>query len=336
LQEKTLICPYKVERLILQKTNSDRSLTMDLWETYADCCETILRDCLQSGESQADALSALGHWGFDPDRLDEVPVGLFSDRPTVQQGLIAAGFSAEAIHAAKVLADARLPGRLIGPIRDPDKRIVSFWARDPRNIRSKDLYLHANWKQRVPLFGLDVALPATAEHHGLLIIVEDLLDALLFHEQGIGNTAAIAGPLHEMTAARWNSLGSLGLRAVILAPDNGDSVERHREILETLRLAFRTAVPQIFVLDPDDLQGMPRPAEFLRHRGRSQFLALLETLCISPGQYKAQAIRLPVVETPSQPAPPPRPKPKPAVKRVSRGGYCTLHRCGETDCFCFD
>ena len=332
---------------------------MDLWELYSDRCEALLRDSLHAGEARSAARGALREWGFDPDRLNGVPVGLFLDRATVQKGLSEAGFSTDMIRAAKVMADARLPGRLVGPVRDPDGRIVSFWARDPRDVRQKDLYLRANWKESVPLFGLDVALRA-AQGHGLLIVVEDLLDALLFHDRGVCNVAAIAGPLHEMTATRWDRLGTFGLQAVVLAPNADGPDDRHAEILDVLRRAFRTASPEIFVLPPADLDGMARPAEFVRRRGRAEFLALLERFCISAGQYKALSVQLSFWEVPPRPKPlpmpepPPQPEPEPEplpesepsprrepaaevwVGRAARDGYCKLHRCAENDCFCFD
>lgn len=344
-------------RLLIQQSGA-----MDLLETYADRCEALLRDSLHAGEVRSAARSALRERGFDPDHLNGVPVGLFLDRAAVYQGLSEAGFSDEEIQAAKVLADARLPGRLLGPIRDPAGRIVSFWARDPRDARRKDLYLRARWKEIVPLFGLDVALRAAEGHHGLLLIVEDQLDALLFHDQEIRNVAAIAGPLHEMTAARWRLLGKFDLRAAILVPDAAGPGGRHDEILDVLRQAFRSGAPEVFVLPPDDLQGMAGPAEFLRRRGRPEFLALLERFCISAGQYKALSVRLPFWEVPARllppakPVPPPREeppvekvqlvkqapviKPAPAVERwvgcAARDGYCKLHQCAENDCFCFD
>jgi hypothetical protein len=338
---------------------------MDLWELYCDRCEALLRDSVHAGEARSAARGALRDWGFDPDELNGVPVGLFLDRASVQKGLSEAGFSIDMIRAAKVLADARLPGRLVGPIRDPDGRIVSFWAREPRDASQKDLFLRANWKESVPLFGLDVALRA-AKGHGLLIVVEDLLDALLFHDREICNVAAIAGPLHEMTAARWNRLGMFGLQAVVLAPNAGDPDGRHTEILEVLRRAFRTAAPEIYVLPPTDLEGMATPAEFLRRRGRAEFLSLLERFCISAGQYKALSVQLSFWEVPPRPKPapmpepPPEPEPEPEplpesepppyeepaveetppaevwVGRAARDGYCKLHRCAENDCFCFD
>ena len=90
------------------------------------------------------------------------------------------GFSADEIRASNLLADSRLPGRLVGPIRDAGRRIISFWAKQPQHLEHS-LYLSSDWKEQAGVFGLDEAYPVVAHGRHDLLLVEDFWDAILLH-----------------------------------------------------------------------------------------------------------------------------------------------------------
>ena len=135
---------------------------------------------------------------------------------SMRAALAQADFTREEIRTSGLLADPRLPGRLVGPITDQTGRIVSFWAWDPTGQPPRWLYLKQDWKRQVGLYGIDVALPATADGTRNLLVVEEILDALLLHSHGLLQAAAIGGSAREMTSDRWHRLAAMGVRCATL------------------------------------------------------------------------------------------------------------------------
>ena len=137
---------------------------------FSDVGERLFSDArrlLQCGATdhglRAVCYNSLCSLGFDLQRLDSLPVGLFLNPSVMQEELLRAGFSREEIIASGLVSDSRVAERLIGPIRNVGGRIVSFWARHPEGLRPKYYFFRRDWRQEVPAFGLDVALSCPAD-----------------------------------------------------------------------------------------------------------------------------------------------------------------------------
>ena len=292
----------------------------------------------------------LAEQGFDLSALDELPMGLFVDRRRVGEQLEQMGFSAAEIAASQLAADPRLEGRLVGPIRGPDGRIESFWARHPGDRRPRYLF-KGKWKESVGLFGLDAALRPAAAGREHLVIVEQLLDALLFQSRGLGNVAAIGGPAHALTPQRWERLATLGVRRITVAVAV-DQQEWDR-VLSTLKATFPTrSGPEVFLLPPGIL---PRGgvARWVRDRGVDALRSLLEAAavhvdrcqaaetlkrCQAVAEDRLSAPALHVVAEPSAEPGDANPVAGPGTAAAcpSMEGTCRVHHCAHTECFCFD
>ena len=167
--------------------------------------------------------------------------------------LLHEGFSADEIRASNLLADSRLPGRLVGPIRDADGRIVSFWGRLPAQL-DRTLYLSSDWKEQVGVFGLDAAHRAVAQDRLGLLLVEDLWDAILLQARGYLSVGAIGNSPAEIIPQRWERLDELGIHRVTLVVDSFH--DSHEAAVAAIRQAsFSRRSPAIYVLPPAAVHG---------------------------------------------------------------------------------
>jgi hypothetical protein len=167
--------------------------------------------------------------------------------------LLRDGFSADEIRASNLLADSRLPGRLVGPIRDSGRRIISFWARLPQQL-DRSLYLSTDWKEEVGVFGLDEAYPAVVHGRHDLLVVEDLWDALLLHSHGCLAVGAIGSSPAEINSRRWERLDELGIHRVTLVVDSFH--DSHEACVAAIRQAASSRrSPAIYVLPPTAVHG---------------------------------------------------------------------------------
>ena len=97
---------------------------------------------------------------------------------------------------------------------------------------------------------------------------------------------------------------------------------------------------ELFFVLPERLAPWNTPSELVRSQGVEAFVALLDHawgLACTDGDAaeEPEPPRAATVEPlPSIEAVEPAPSPVPA--RPSQRGECLFHRCGETDCFCFD
>jgi hypothetical protein len=199
------------------------------------------------------ARTCLHQRGFDLRRLEHLPVGYFPAAEPIGQRLLRDGFSADEIRASNLLADSRLPGRLIGPIRGANRRIASFWARQPDKL-DRCLYLSTEWKELWGLFGLDVALPAVSGGRRDLLVVEDLLDALLLQSNGWAAVGAIGNSPAETGSRRWERLDDLGIHRVTLLVDSFH--DSHEAAVAAIRQAASSRRgPAIYVLPPAAVHG---------------------------------------------------------------------------------
>jgi hypothetical protein len=227
--------------------------TDSLREAFFRHAQALLAAADDRGEAWRAARACLHQRGFDLRKLEHLPLGYFPAVEPVWQRLLHDGFAADEIRASNLLADSRLPGRLIGPIRNAERRIDSFWAKQPENL-DHCLYLSTEWKERVGLFGLDVALPAVAGGRRDLLVVEDLWDALLLHAHGWAAVGAIGNSPAEVGPRRWERLDELGIHRVTLVVDSFH--ESHEAATAAIRqAACSRRSPAIYVLPPAAVHG---------------------------------------------------------------------------------
>ncbi len=199
------------------------------------------------------ARSCLHQRGFDLRKLEQLPFGYFPSAEPIWHGLLRDGFSADEIRASNLLADSRLPGRLVGPIRDAGRRIISFWAKLPKQL-DRSLYLSSDWKEEAGVFGLDEAYPAIAHGRQDLLLVEDLWDAILLQAHGYQGVGAIGNSPAEIAPRRWERLDELAIHRVTLVVDSFH--DSHEAAVAAIRqAAFSRRGPAIYVLPPTTVHG---------------------------------------------------------------------------------
>jgi len=271
------------------------------------------------------------------------------------------------------VADQRLAGRLVGPIVDLNGAIVGFWARHPQGSPPSYLYWRGGWRDDVPAFGLQAALAAAKARALSLVLVEDILDALLLWSHGLENVAALGDSVRRLDGPRWQRLAAGADRVVLAVGGDQTAGARLRRALEA---AFSAeAAPSIRVVPPEQL-ALSAPGELVRCRGAEHLRSLLEREPIPAYTFKAldllrthqprrgwtnaarrkamnEAVgfyawqstrRGETAELDAHFVPPivaalgwkwgatgP-----PAQPRATATGWCELHGCEATDCFCFD
>jgi hypothetical protein len=207
---------------------------------------------LAASEPLRAARACLTARGFDLARLAQLPLGLVTDLAAMRASLVASGFSPDEVKAANLLADPRLVGRLLGPIRNAQGEIVSFWAWQTQGLSPKCLYLTRGWKQAAGLFGLDLALRGGAAGAEPLLVVEELLDAILLYDRGVRHVAAIGGSGLEMSEDRWTRLALLGISRVVLVL--GEQTHTDRGMLAAVAASARAAAsPEVLIVPPGGL-----------------------------------------------------------------------------------
>jgi len=199
------------------------------------------------------ARGCLHQRGFDLRKLEQLPFGYFPAAEPIWHGLLRDGFSADEIRASNLLADSRLPGRLVGPIRDAGRRIISFWAKLPQHL-DRSLYLSSDWKEQAGVFGLDEAYPAVAHGRHDLLLVEDIWDAILLQTHGFPGVGAIGNSPADISSRRWERLDELGIHRVTLVVDSFH--DSHEACVAAIRqAAFSRRGPSIYVLPPVGVHG---------------------------------------------------------------------------------
>ncbi|HID76764.1 MAG TPA: hypothetical protein EYP56_12310 [Planctomycetaceae bacterium] len=266
--------------------------------------ELVHRSLLEEhgrGRAFGQARRYLRQRGLDLDHLDDLPLGWVGDREQIFRRLLAAGFSPAQIAASRLLADRRLPGRILGPIRDPSGRIVAFWAWRPDGGGPRYLFWKSGFDEQPGALGLDSAHGEGCGRPGDVLLVEDVLDALLLQSRGLANVGAIGGGPEQMHPGRWERLARQGVRRATLAiPQNPTAMVATLQALEN---GFRACPsPELFVLVPHpnaplvlDQPWTPLPrghrTQTLEgqpiHGYRYMALAILRKYCCSAGWSEA-------------------------------------------------
>jgi hypothetical protein len=276
------------------ETNPEEELAAQREERVANLLETFFLHAhflLLDDASREPAVDAvrdyLGVEGFPEVNMAMLSLGVVTGIDAMRAGLREAGFSAQEIEASGLTGDPRLAGRLISPIRDPFGRIVSFWARSPKDQRPRVLY-KGHWKDEVGLTGLDRALHPESGGLRNLIVVERVLDALLLQAAGVPNVAAIGGPASELTEARAAPLVHAGVRRITLALC--DDADGSSALAAAAHLRRFVRPIQVYVVPAACLEPCLTVAEFVQRNGLPQFQQRLEDDAIHAFCFQAEVI----------------------------------------------
>jgi len=349
--------------LLLPGDTQHQHRCLCLMESFFELAHGLLNDLSAADEAQTTARTFLDSLGFDVEHLATVPVGLFVDHDTITEGLRRAGFTPREIRKSGLVADSRLAGRLVGPIRGPTGRITGIWARHPYSRAPLYIYFQSGWDEGVAAFGLDVALRASCGQGSAIILVEDLLDALLLHSKGMLNVVAMVSSGNNMTAKRWEHFASLGVGRATLVLDNR-KFARRRSLAAVEEAFCAETAPAVRVLPPQALGDWTSPGQFARAGTVDAFKDLLKRKSVSAYRYKGldisrrhrSAVGRPQTALPIRCKVEARRVSSTAmaaanallrreadallddvtVHRPAADGICEIHRCEETDCFCFD
>lgn len=215
-----------------------------------------------------------------------LPLGVLPEAAVMEAVLGEAGFLPEEIAASKLLADPRLAGRLVGPIRDAQGRLVSFWARHPQGHSPRYL-IKGPWREELAVAGLDVALPALGAE-GDLLVVSDFAEAVLLQYHGFRPVAALGGPGTQMTARRWQRLAEQGVTRVTMAL-SGPHVRE--ELLAALDAAWAAErAPQVSVVLPEQFAEASSWSAWVDAHGVEAFGQMLQAVRMPAYRYCAQVL----------------------------------------------
>lgn len=280
-----------------------------------DCLETFLgiaRAALVSDAPQAvRAREYLAGRGFTAEHTEALGYGLCPSAKDARRYLGAAGFAPEEIEKSGLTSDGRWPGRLVIPWRDRWGAAATLVARDVTgDSEDAQKYLYLRGGRKPEFYGLDRLHRALRDDRRRpqprrpVAIVEGILDAETLRARGFASVLALGGDGTQLTAERWGTLASLGVRSAVLCLDFDPRPEPcgvhgrayclacsagaqgTRAALDGLTGA-RTA-PRVFVVDPVEIHraaGGPKdehggpakvdPDSLVRGRGLPAFEAVI-------------------------------------------------------------
>ena len=162
----------------------------------------------------------------------------------------------------------RFRGRVMFPIFDPQKRVVGFGGRvfgdgEPKYLNTPETRLY----QKGRLLYLAERAKMGMRETRRAIVVEGYMDAIMAHENDIGNTVAVLGT--ALTPDHVRYLKRFADEAVILFDGDSAGISSANRSLEALAEGELEA--RVCVL-PDELD----PCDFLQQRGREAFLSEME------------------------------------------------------------
>lgn len=260
-----------------------------LMESFFSVSHELLNHQFDSNDVGSVCQKYLSRLGFDLEHVDALPVGLFVDHSMMHGGLLEAGYNSEELDSAGLLADQRLAGRVIGPIRGLTGRITGFWARHPEGESPKYLYFSSGWKHEAIAFGLDLAIRACQASQGELVLIDDILDVLLLQSSGMLNVASLLNSATIVTPKRWQRFASLGIERVTLVM-NGDQDGASRT-LESINNVFRAAShPVVYVVPADEGIPFTSPGDYVRATSVADFVRFIDEQAVHAYFYHAWTI----------------------------------------------
>ena len=252
----------------------------DILETYI----TIAQEALKHDAPQPRrARTYLEGRGFRPEDVQTIGFGLCPSIRDAKRYLTNAGITPEEIEESGLVSDGRWPARLVWAWRDRWGAVATLVARDVsgecEDAGQKYLYLARAHKPG--FYGLDRLRKVLAAEPGRpVVIVEGLLDAEALRVCGFERVLALGGDGNQLSAARWEALTSLRVRAAVLCLDfdpRMEKCERHARpyrygcsagVQGTLaaldNLAGASAAPAVYVVDPRELHlaaGEPKDTQ---------------------------------------------------------------------------
>ncbi len=189
--------------------------------------------------------------GLDAQAIGQLPLGYYTNAEDMQSRLLASGFRQEDIDRSALLCHGQLNHCIIGPARNPQGPITTFFALELFDeSHTSRRYLNLGGGARPVAFGLDVALTREAGGSNELILIQGLVEAVSLHRRNVRNVAAIAGGASLMTRKRWEGLSRHGVKRVTLA------IDREADVVESLHVAAESLVqstesPLAHVLEPE-------------------------------------------------------------------------------------
>lgn len=208
---------------------------------FAFCHETLVQQ--QSPEALA-ARAFLQMHGLAWSRITDLPIGVLQDA-----GKPRAVYLDRQIGRLEDieywLNDDRLNRVLLGPIRDRDAKLVTFWAR-PIEPTQRTLLYRCPWQERVAVYGAECL--ATVDS-GPVYVVERILDALVLQSHRIHPAVAFGRRFDQVPAKSWAALRELVPGPIVLIP-----VGSHipATLFRRVRLEVERLIdpPEIWVLPP--------------------------------------------------------------------------------------
>jgi DNA primase len=205
--------------------------------------------------------------GIPTDRIGESGLGLMPDTTRMRLALVSNGYSDTEISASMVTADPRWAGRIVGAWRDNESRVTTVWARTlTPDANDRYLYLKGAPRPATTPYGLSTILANGSRSEARdLLLVEGVIDVHILRAHALENVAALGG---TATSSRlFEKLADVGVANVTLALDS-DSAGRTAttRAIEAATNAARSR--QIWVIDPDLLDGAKDPGDLIRASGR--------------------------------------------------------------------
>lgn len=236
----------------LESFNVQPPRQTDQYRKLNDSFFRIAKDLLDRDAAAEGARQYLSRLtGFDAQAIRQLPLGYYTNAEDMQSRLLAAGFRQEDIDGSALLCHGQLSHCIIGPARNPQGPITTFFALELIDkSHTGRRYLNLGGGARPVVFGLDVAITREAGGSNELILIQGLVEAVSLHRRGVRNVAAIAGGASLMTRKRWEGLARHGVKRVTLA------IDREVDVLESLHLAAESLVqstesPVAYVLEPE-------------------------------------------------------------------------------------
>jgi len=252
-----------------QEARRQAELEQDILQTFLVWSQAQLR-----GPQGQAARDYLVRRGLPEDQLQDL--GWVPGLELAAQELEAQGFTREDVERTGLLRDGRWDGRLVCPIwSSRGDQLQTFWARDlsgTAEAGAKYLFLAGH---RKPVLYLAEASQAQTP----LVLVEGVLDPLVFRAHGVSNLASVGQA--RVSVEQLQEVYRTGVRELVFALDADQAgAEGTAKALEDLAKAQKAGGLvdlEAWVLDPEDLwRAAGSPAKPDGYREKVDPLELLQ------------------------------------------------------------